>query len=359
MARDYYEVLGVERKATQDEIKKAFRKKAHELHPDKKTGDEKKFKEVNEAYQVLSDPKKRSQYDQFGSAFQGGNGGGAHGGFNGFDFGNFSQGGFDFGGGAFEDLFSDIFGGNRTRGRSFQGKDIQVDVEITFEEMVTGVRKNIRLRKAVACSVCHGTGGEPGSKQQTCATCGGSGQVRKTVQTILGAMMQTATCDTCHGRGVTYDKTCHACHGEGRKQEEVTLPIDIPAGISSGQMLSVSGEGEAGEYGARSGDLLVAVRVKPDKRFVREGHDIRTQATISFTTAALGGKVSIDTIEGALSMKIPAGTQPGETFRIKGKGIPYLGRSNRGDQLVEVRLAVPKKLSRRAKEALEILEAEL
>jgi molecular chaperone DnaJ len=355
---DYYEVLGVSKKATQDEIKKAFRKKAHQLHPDKKTGDEKKFKEVNEAYQVLSDSQKRAQYDQFGPNFQGGGsraGGGQ--GFGGFDFRNFSQGDFDFSGG-FEDIFSDFFGGGRGRTQSFQGKDIQVDVEISFEEMVKGVKKDIRIRKAVQCRTCQGTGGAPGSHQETCKTCGGSGQIRKNIQTILGTMTQAAVCDTCHGRGTTFTQNCQTCHGAGRTTEEVTIGADIPAGISSGQMLSISGAGEAGEYGAPSGDLLVAVRVKPDKRFVREGHDIRTTKTISFATAALGGQVSVETIEGPLSMKIPSGTQPGETFRIKGKGIPYLGRSARGDQLVNVTVAIPTKLSRRAKTALETLQEE-
>lgn len=358
---DYYKILGVDKKATQDEIKKAFRKKAHQLHPDKKSGDEKKFKEANEAYQVLSDTKKRAQYDQFGSTFQGGGAGAGGGqGFGGFDFGNFSQGGFDFSGG-FEDLFSDFFSGGQTRAqsRSFQGKDIQVDLEITFEEMVRGVKKDIRIRKAVRCKTCQGTGGEPGSREETCKTCNGAGQVRKSVQTILGTMVQTLLCETCHGRGKTFEKECHTCHGAGRNMEEASIAVEIPAGISSGQMLSVSGEGEAGQYGAPSGDLLVAIRVKPDPRFVREGHDIRTKKTIAFATAALGGSVKVETIDGALSMKIPAGTQPGETFRIKGKGIPYLGRNARGDQIVNVTVAVPTKLSRKAKEALEVFAQEV
>lgn len=356
---DYYSTLGVSRGASEDEIKKAFRKLAHQYHPDKGTGDEKKFKEINEAYQVLGNKEKRARYDQTGQDYhsQGQGGGAGQGGFGGFGGFDFNGQEFNFNGSGFEDVFSDLFGGRMGgRGRARAGADIQVDVEISFEEMVRGVKREVRLRKLSECETCHGTGGKPGSKENTCAQCQGAGRVRRAVQSIFGMMEQVVTCDRCQGRGKTYADQCSACHGAGRTQREESVSIDIPAGISDGQTLSLSGHGAAGEAGSRPGDLYVNVHVRPHETLVRKGDDIVTEYAMSFAEAALGAKVSIETIEGEVIMKIPAGTQPGEIFRIKGKGVPHLQRYGRGDHLVSVTLSVPKKLSSEAKHAIESLK---
>lgn len=354
---DYYSTLGVSRSASEDEIKKAFRKLAHKYHPDKGTGDEKKFKEINEAYQVLSDKEKRARYDHTGQDYHSqGQGGGAGQGFGGFDFSGFNGQGFDFNGSGFEDVFSDLFGGRMGgRGRARAGADIQVDVEISFEEMVRGAKRDITLRKMSECETCRGTGGKPGSKESTCSQCNGVGQVRRTVQSIFGMMQQAVVCDRCQGRGKTYAEQCQTCHGAGRTQREESVSIDIPAGISDGQTLSLSGHGAAGEIGSRPGDLFVNVHVRPHETLVRRGDDIVSQYAMSYTEATLGAKVSIETIEGEVIMKIPAGTQPGEVFRIKGKGVPHLQRYGRGDHLVSVTLTVPKKLSSEEKRIIEAL----
>ena len=357
MAKDFYNILGVSKGASDDEIKKAYRKLAHKYHPDKSGGDESKFKEINEAYQVLSDKSKRSQYDQFGQTFEGaGPGGGA--GFGGFDFSGFQQGfggqGFDFGEG-FGDIFSDIFGGRQTRDRRQPGRDIQVDVEISFEEMVRGAKRDINLYRMVQCDVCHGNGGEPGAKEETCSTCKGSGKVQQTVRSVFGSFAQVSTCPTCSGSGKTYSKKCHKCSGEGRVKEEQKISVDIPAGISSGQTISVRGQGEAGEKGAQSGDLYVNVYVKPHSKFKRDNDNITSSEHISFSQAALGDKISVETIEGDVTMKVPQGTQSGELFRIKEKGVPSLRGSSRGDHLVKILVDVPKKLSREQKKLIEEL----
>lgn len=349
---DYYEVLGVPRTASEDDIKKAFRKLAHKHHPDKGTGDEKKFKEINEAYQVLSNKEKRQNYDHHGQTF---NGQGPQGG-GGFDFSGFSSQGFDFSGTGFEDVFSDIFGGRTSRGRSRAGSDIQVDIEISFEEMVRGVKKDITLRKLSSCQTCAGTGGKPGSREVICKHCGGNGQVRRTMQSIFGAITQAVTCEHCHGRGKTYSEKCHTCQGSGRVQREETVSVDIPAGIHDEQTVSLSGHGAAGEVGSPAGTLYIVVHVRSHATLHRRGDDIISEYHMSFSEAALGAKVTVETIEGALTMKIPAGTQPGEVFRIKGKGVPHLGRYGRGDHLVTVTLSVPKKLSSEQKKIIESLK---
>lgn len=358
MAQNYYDLLGVGKSASQDEIKKAFRKLAHQHHPDKSGGNEAKFKEINEAYSVLSDPAKRAQYDQFGRTANGaGSGGGARsGGFEGFDFSQFGGANgnvhFDFGGGGFEDIFSDIFGGARQGGRARAGADIQVDVEISFEEMVKGVHKEVPLRKLAACEHCRGTGGEPGSKEESCKACSGHGQVKKHVRSIFGVIEQAVACDTCRGKGKTYARACSHCRGEGRAQREEKVGIDIPAGIQDGQALSLPGHGAAGEQGAPAGDLFIVVHVRAHAQWSRRGDDIHSTIEISYPEAALGDKVSVMTIDGPVSMKVPAGTQPGEVFRIRGKGIPHLGRYGHGDHLVTVKLVVPKKLSHAEKELI-------
>ncbi len=363
MSKDYYSILGVSKNASQDDIKKAFRKLAHQHHPDKGTGDEKKFKEANEAYQILSDPEKRRQYDQFGKTFnsQGPSGGSGFGGFEGFDFGNFSQGGFQFsGGGGFEDIFSDIFsgGGFGATGRAKAGSDVQVDVEISFEEMVRGVKKEITLRKRNLCSDCGGVGGKKGSKEVSCSDCDGTGRIQKTVRTIFGAMSQATVCGRCRGKGKNFSEMCPSCHGDGRRIDTETITVSIPAGIENGQMLSVPGKGEAGEIGAPAGNLFIGIHVIPHDELKRRGADIVSKKAISFSLAALGGKTSVRTIDGDVTMKIPAGTQPGEVFRIRGKGIGS-GHFDRGDHLVEITISVPKKLSSEEKRLIETLGKDL
>ena len=355
---DFYKILGVEKGASDEEIKKAYRKLAHKYHPDKAGGDEEKFKEINEAYQVLSDKTKRAQYDQFGQTFNGAGGGGAGRGFNGFsgfDFGGFSQGGFSgfSGAGGWEDVFSDVFGGGRSRARQQDvGRDIQTDVEITFEEMVKGVKKDLHLYKNVRCDVCDGTGGAPGAKEETCKECGGSGRVRKTVRTILGTIAQEMVCDKCMGKGKTFSEKCNKCKGEGVHKSETKISVSIPAGIDNGQTISIRSEGEAGKNGAPSGDLFVTVHVRNHSKFKREEDNIISQENISFSQAVLGDKIEVETIDGKIMMKIPAGTQSGEIFRIKNAGIPHLRGGGRGHHLVKVNVIIPRKISRREKELI-------
>lgn len=349
---DFYKTLGVEKGATDEEIKKAYRKLAHKYHPDKAGGDEEKFKEINEAYQVLSDKTKRSQYDQFGQTFNGASGSGAGGGFEGF--GGFGQGGFGGFSGAsgWEDVFSDIFGGGRSGFHQEVGRDIQMDVEITFEEMVSGVKKDIKLYKNIKCDVCNGQGGAPGSREETCPDCKGSGRIRKAVRTILGTIAQESTCDRCKGRGKIYSEKCKKCKGEGVYRDERNISIDIPAGIDSGQTISVRGEGEAGKQGAPSGDLFVTVHIKNHPKFTRNDDDIISQESISFSQAVLGAKIEVATIEGKVSMKIPDGTQSGEIFRIRNMGVPHLRGGGRGHHLVKINVIIPKKISHKEKELI-------
>lgn len=355
---NYYDILGVKKEASEDEIKKAFRKLAHKHHPDKGGGDEAKFKEINEAYQVLSDKDKRHRYDQFGQTYNSqGAGPGAGGqGFGGFDFSNFQSQGFDFSSSGFEDIFSGMFGaqGGR-RGQDRSGADIQVDIEISFEEMVRGVKRQMTLRKLSRCDVCRGTGGEPGAKEEVCSECHGSGNIRRTVQSILGTFAQMTECTRCRGRGKTYAQACHTCGGSGRVQKEETISVDIPAGIRDEQVVSVQGAGAAGENGQTAGDLFIAVHIRPHTGLTRRGDDILSVLEISFAQAALGDKVPVETIEGSVQMKVPAGTQPGEVFRIRNKGVPHLGRFGRGDHLVHISIVVPKKLTSDEKRAIEAL----
>ncbi len=364
---NYYEILGVPKDATDDEIKKAYRKLAHKHHPDKQGGDENKFKEINEAYQVLSDKAKRQQYDQFGRTFdQGGFQGGQGQGFGGFDFSGFQgsgqqgQNGFNFEDIGFDDIFSDIFGGafggRSKRQRKKAGKNVQIDAEITFEEMVKGAHRSFSLYKNTVCDRCHGTGGEPGVKKETCPTCHGSGQVRKTMQSFLGSFSQVSTCPTCKGAGEIYSEKCKKCDGSGRIKNEETINIEIPAGIQDGQTLNLQGQGEAGELGAPSGDLYVNIHVAPHPKFKREGNNILTEEHITFSQAVLGDKINIDTIDGKLKMKIPTGTQSGEIFKIKGEGVPFLDRRGKGDHLVKIIVKIPKHLSREQKELIERLK---
>lgn len=360
---DYYDILGVKKDASADEIKKAFRKQAHKYHPDKGGGDEKKFKEANEAYQVLSDAEKRRNYDQYGQGFHDngaqsqGSGGAGFSGFQGFDFSNFSSGGFNFSGGSggFDDIFSDIFSGGGSRQGERSGSDIQTDIEISFEEMVRGGDKTVNLRKRVPCTDCSGTGGKKGTQESTCPDCHGAGRVSRAMRTIFGTINQAVPCDRCHGTGRFYATLCPRCGGEGRSLETEALTLSIPAGIEDGQTVSVEGHGEAGLRGSRSGNLFVTVHVHPHAEFRRSGRNILSKKTISYPVAALGGKIPVATIDGEVTIKVPAGTQPGEVFRIRGNGI-RLGHFDAGDHLVELSVRVPKSISSEERKLLEQLE---
>ncbi len=346
MGKDYYNILGVEKRASKDEIKKAFRKKAHEYHPDK-GGDEAKFKEVNEAYQVLSDDTKRQQYDQFGQTFDSAGAGGFPGGFPGGFSGNVN----------FEDLgdiFGDFFGGGHSRGRSARGQDVLIDVDLTFKESVFGVQKELSVTKNNLCDRCGGIGSEPATAMKTCTDCDGDG-VRVTVQrTILGNIQQRVACSTCSGRGEMPETPCSTCSGSGFEYGRKTLRVDIPAGVENGMKIRIRGEGESIGAGGTAGDLFLRVHVKQDKRFEREGSTLYSRQDVGFTQAALGDEVETDTIEGPVKLKIPAGTQGGDKLRLKGKGVST-GRG-RGDQIVIVNVVTPKKLSRKQKKLLQELD---
>lgn len=363
MAKDYYGILGIGKNATQDEIKRVFRKLAHELHPDK-GGDPKKFKEVNEAYQVLSDAEKRKQYDQYGTTFEQAQASGGFGGFEGFrDFTGFTEGmGVNFE--DLGDLFGGIFGGgmggrSRSRsGRARKGRDIQADLKITFHDSVFGVEKEIELWKTVACDRCHGKGAEPGSTVKTCATCRGQGQVRQAQRTFLGMVETVVTCDVCGGQGERFETVCSKCRGGGVAKELRKMRVKVPAGIADGQTIRLTGEGEAGSVGGQAGDLYLTVRVADDKRFTRDGDDLHSEASLSFSQAALGTTLDVETVDGVVALKIPAGTQSGQEFRLKGKGVAHLKSSGRGDHLVHVHVATPKDVSRRQRDLFEQLQKE-
>jgi molecular chaperone DnaJ len=362
MSKDYYKILGVEKGATKDEIKKAFREKAHVFHPDKKDGDETKFKEINEAYQVLHDDQKRQQYDQFGSSFdqQGGFGGGM----NWSDFMNQARGGgFSAGGdfGDLNDILGDLFGGGFGGGRrktNNRGHDIEVDLSLSFEEAVFGVEKTIELYKLEICDKCNGNGAEPGTKISECKNCGGQGKVQKVQRTILGNMQTVVVCPDCVGEGKKHEKDCVKCSGQGRHKEKKQVQVKVPAGIDNGMTLRMQNEGEAGIKGSKSGDLFIHIHVKPSEEFKRQGNSIITHQEISFSQAALGDKVAIKTIDGEVSLKIPAGTQSGKVFKLKGKGVPSFQGYGKGDHHVEVIVKTPEKLSKDQKKILEELGKE-
>ena len=347
--RDYYEVLGVDKNATDDEIKKAFRKLARKYHPDVNKDDKnaaEKFKEIGEAYEVLRDPDKRARYDQFGHA------GFGQGGFDAgdFDFGNFSG----FGGGIFDDIF-DMFGGGfgQTRRRGpVRGADLRYDMEITLEEAAFGVEKDIEIFRMEECYKCHGTGAKSGTKSKTCPTCQGSGQVRK-VQN-LGPMQFTnvTTCGNCGGSGKIIEQPCEKCHGSGQSKVSRKINVKIPAGVDTGSRLRMSGEGEAGELGGPPGDLYIIIRVKPHKLFIRQGDDLIYEAPISFVQATLGDEIEIPTLEEKVKLKIPEGTQPGTRFRLKSKGIQHLKGYGKGDLHVRVKVVIPKNLNDKQRELL-------
>ncbi|HRH30675.1 MAG TPA: molecular chaperone DnaJ [Candidatus Paceibacterota bacterium] len=357
MSKDYYQILGVEKNATEEDVKKAFRKLAHQYHPDKNKGDATKFKEINEAYQVLSDKKKRAQYDQFGQNFDGTQGGPAGGGFGGFDFSGFSQQG-GFGGAQFDfgdlgDMFGDFFGGVGTRER--RGRDISTEINIKFEESIFGTERKILITKQSVCLDCDGSGGAKGSKKETCKKCNGNGKVRETKRSLFGTFTTNRECDTCFGEGKVFVDNCKACRGEGvlRRQEEIK--IVIPAGIQNGEMIRMTGAGEAVTKG-QSGDLYIKINVVPHASIKRDGHSLKTDLEIKLTDALLGKVVEIETLDGIEKVSIPMGASEGEIMKIKGKGVP--SRNGRGDFLVELHINMPSKLSSKAKKLVEELKDE-
>lgn len=358
MGKDYYKILGVDKGASQEEIKKTYRAKAHQHHPDKKGGDEKKFKEINEAYQVLGNSQKRAQYDQFGSAFENAQAGGGFHGFDGFrDFSNYANGfemddlGDIFGG--IGDIFG--FGGGTQKQQRRKGGDIQAILTIDFNEAVFGAEKEFSINKNIKCDKCRGNGAEPGTKIETCRTCGGSGTTTRVQRTVLGNMRVNTTCHDCAGEGKAFSQKCSKCSGSGIVRETVKLKLKIPAGIDDGETIRLSGQGEAGTRGAPEGDLYIKTRVIPSKNFERDEYDIRSQVEISFTQAVLGDKIKIETVEGPVSLKIPEGTQSGTIFKLAGKGIYKLkggssfGGNKKGDHYIKVKVIIPKNLNRSQK----------
>lgn len=353
--KDYYRILGVEKGATEDDIKKAFRTLAHKYHPDKKGGDEAKFKEVSEAYAVLSDKERRAQYDQFGSYQAGGNGAGFGQGFGGFDFSGFQ--GFQ-NGQAFEfdlgDIFGDVFGGSG--GRTRRGRDISIDIEVPFTDSIFGTERRVLITKQGLCEACEGSGAKKGTSKTKCASCDGRGQIKETRNTFFGSFTSARSCPTCKGRGEVPKEECAVCRGEGVYDKQEEIYVVIPGGIEDGEMIRMPGRGEAAP-GIPAGDLYVKVHVRADKLFTREGNNLLTALSIKLSDALLGTKETIKTLDGETSLDIPAGIRQGEVLRVRGKGVPY-GRGNRGDLLVRIDIVFPKKLSKAAKAAIETLRAE-
>ena len=347
--RDYYEVLGVGRDATAEEIKKAYRKLARQYHPDANQEDpdtDTKFKEINEAYQVLNDPQKRTQYDRFGHMDTGANGFGS----GGFESGDYQ--GFGDMGDIFDMFFGGRgFGGTQRRGPQ-RGADLQYDMEISFEEAAFGVERDIVIPRTENCDECDGSGAKKGSQPQTCRDCQGTGQQRQRQQTPFGEFMNVKTCPTCQGRGKIIEDPCPQCSGTGRVRERRKIHVKIPAGVDHGARMRIAGEGEAGEQGAPRGDLYIMIRVKPHSQFQRHDYDVYSEIPISFVQAALGDDLQVDTLDGKVKLKVPAGTQTGSRFRIRGKGIPHMRSDRRGDHHVRVTVVTPRTLSEKQKEAL-------
>ena len=351
--RDYYEVLGVDKSADEQTLKKAYRKLAMKYHPDRNPGDkeaEEKFKEINEAYEVLSDSTKRQTYDQFGHAGMNGQGGFGGQGFGGQGFGGFED--------IFGDMFGDIFGGGfggggrpRRRGPE-RGADMRQSIQITFEEAAFGKKTSIKVNRSEECSECHGSGAKAGTSKKTCPTCNGAGEVRTVQRTPFGNIASSRTCSTCEGEGEVVESPCTKCGGKGSTRKVKTIEVDIPAGIDDGQMIKLAGQGELGSKGGPRGDLYIAVSVKNHSLFTREGYDIYFDMPITFAQAVLGDEIEVPTLDGKVKYSIPEGTQTGTVFRLREKGIPKLRGNNRGDQYVKVVVDTPKKLNDKQKELL-------
>lgn len=357
--RDYYEVLGLNKGASEEEIKKAFRKMALKYHPDRNPGDkdaEEKFKEVNEAYSILSDPEKKDKYDRFGHAGVDPNAGfGGAGGFGG-GFGGF---------GGFEDIFSDLFGGGggfggfggfgggaARRNAPMKGRDLQKDLTISFEEAAFGTKKSIRITKYVKCETCNGEGTAEGTRKKTCPKCGGSGQVRTVQNTPLGRFQSTTPCPDCGGKGTVIETPCPDCHGSGKVRKTITINVDIPAGVDNDSVIPIRGQGDPGENGGPNGDFYVVISVKPHELFRRDRDNLYIDIPIGFHQAALGDEITVPTLDGKVSYKVPAGTQPGTVFRLKGKGVKNVRTGRMGDLYVKVQLEVPTKLNASQKKAI-------
>lgn len=350
--KNYYDILGVQKGATEEEIKKAFRALAHKYHPDKKDGDESKFKEVSEAYAVLSDKQKRQQYDAFGSA----GAGAGPGGFGGFDFSQF--GGFQ-NGQSFEfdlgDIFGEMFGGGgRTRTR--RGRDISIDIEIPLKEVLSGTERRVLISKVGSCETCEGSGAKKGSKIISCGTCNGKGEIRENRSTFFGTFSSARQCTNCAGKGQVPQEKCGSCRGDGTRKRQEEIHITVPAGIEDGEMIRMPGLGEAA-LGAPAGDLYVKVHVRQEKAFMREGNHLVTELQLLLTDVLLGGEYVIKGLDGDITVQVPPGTAHKEILRVRGRGIPF-GRGSRGDLLVRIDVEFPKKLSRAAKDLVEKLRSE-
>jgi len=356
--RDYYEVLGVSKSASADELKKAFRRLAVQHHPDKEGGNEEKFKELNEAYDVLKDAQKRQRYDQFGHAGVGGSSGGGGGaGGNPFEgFGGFGQGqnvNFDFGDGL-GDIFNQFFGGggqSRQRGPK-KGRDVEVQLQLTFHEAIFGLEHEFNLDLEDNCEHCKGTTVEPGYDMKTCSTCHGAGQQVKIVNTMFGAIQQTVPCETCHGAGKIPEKVCTVCHGSGTQRRKQPIKVKIPAGVDDGTTIRLANRGEA-IGGGEKGDLYIQLRVKADKHFTREGDIILSEEHVNMVDAALGTEIEVKTVDGSTRMKVPAGTQSGTDFKLSNHGVPHVNSDKRGPHIVSIVVDTPTKLSRKQKEILQ------
>jgi molecular chaperone DnaJ len=370
--KDYYQILGVQKGATSDEIKKAFYKLAHKHHPDK-GGDAAKFKEINEAYQTLSDDRKRKQYDQFGTTFEGAQSSPGQGGVPNWGEYQWSWGGGggqnengeepDFEYGDLGDIFGEMFGFGQSRARATKdvkrGKDIEVDLEVTLEDILHGKEKEFSLYKYNTCARCQGSGAEPGTKTKECFSCRGTGQVQQIRKTIFGSFTQSATCPECGGEGYRPEKPCNVCRGEGRIKSEEKIKVFIPAGVDSNQVIKVEGKGEAGRKGGRAGDLYVRIYIKKHPIFQRKGDDLYTAEPLSMTQAALGDEIEIPTLDTTkILLTIPAGTESGKVLRVSGKGLPHFQGRGLGDMYVSLLIKTPKKLTRRQKELMEELKKE-
>ena len=350
--KDYYEVLGLKKGASENDIKRAYKRLASKHHPDKNQGSkeaEEKFKEINEAYEVLGDDQKRAAYDQYGHAAfeQGGGAGGFGGGFGGADFGDM-----------FGDIFGDIFGGGgggRGRQRVVRGEDLRYDLEITLEEAVKGITKDIQINTLVHCDSCGGSGAEKGSKVETCPHCHGSGRIRRQ----QGFFVSESVCPTCHGSGKKIEKPCRSCHGEGRVHKKENLSVKIPAGVDTGNQLRLAGKGAAGENGAPAGDLYVVIHVREHNSFERDGNNLYCEVPTSFATAALGGEIEVPTLDGRVKLKIPAETQTGKLFRMRGKGVASTRSGYAGDLICRIVVETPVNLTSEQKELLQKLEESL
>lgn len=361
MSKNYYEILGVEKNASKEDVKKAFHKLAHKHHPDKNNGDDKKFKEVNEAYQVLSDDSKRSRYDQFGSAdgpqgFGGQGYGGQQSGFEGFDFSGFQNGqGFDMG--DIGDIFGDFFGGGgRGNRRAQKGRDIQVEIDLNFEDSIFGISRTISINKQSTCNICKGTGAKVGTKMNTCSTCGGNGKIREVRRSILGSFSTTKICDICLGNGKIPSEKCSNCSGRGVHKKQQDIDINIPAGINKGEMLKMAGMGEDIQNG-HSGDLFIKVNIKTHAVYNRDGMNLTMDLPIKLTDSLLGMTYNLKTLEGKnIEVKIPEGINHNELLRVRGYGVP--ARGGRGDIILCIKVKMPTKLSRKMKELIEEMKKE-